>query len=101
MNIGGSNLKLARKLQVHLNKSRSDTGAGISAAIIIGGELIAACVSGKRGLDGTPADISDLYNVGSLSKVYCAAAIMKLADMGKVDLDAPTGPVSSSFYNAR
>lgn len=89
MNIGGSNLDLAKKLQEHMEKKRDGKGAGMSAAIIIDGELAAACAIGTRGLDDSPADITDLYNVGSVSKVYCAAAIMKLVEMGLVDLDTP------------
>lgn len=30
-----------------------------------------------------------LYGIGSVSKVYTAAAVMKLVDEGKIDLDAP------------
>lgn len=89
MNIGGSNIGLARKLQEHLADEKGGKGAGISTAIVINGELIAACAAGTRGQDGTPVDIGDLYNIGSVSKIYCAAAIMKLVEMGKVDLDEP------------
>ena len=36
-------------------------------------------------------DLKDdtLYGVGSVSKVYTAAAVLRLAELGKVDLDAP------------
>lgn len=51
--------------------------------------MVAACCAGTRGLDQTPADIGDLYNVGSVSKVYCAAAVMKLVELGLVELDKP------------
>ncbi|HEY8399782.1 MAG TPA: serine hydrolase domain-containing protein, partial [Cytophagaceae bacterium] len=89
MNICGSNLELAKKLQEHMEEKRNGKGAGMSAAIIIDGKLVAACAIGTRGMDNSAADITDLYNVGSVSKVYCAAAIMKLVEMGLVDLDAP------------
>ena len=32
---------------------------------------------------------SDLYGIGSVSKIYTTAAVMKLVDGGKIDLDAP------------
>lgn len=43
--------------------------------------------SGTLGADGAYTDDSPLYGVGSVSKVYTAAAAMKLADAGKLDLD--------------
>ena len=30
-----------------------------------------------------------LYGIGSVSKVYTAAAVLNLAEEGKIDLDAP------------
>lgn len=36
-----------------------------------------------------PVDINTLFNMGSISKVYCATAVMLLVDDGKVDLDKP------------
>lgn len=89
MNIGGKHPALAKKLRAHLESFLNDKTAGISAAIIIGGEVAASCCAGARGSDSTCADIGDLYNVGSISKVYCAAAIMKLVEMGLVQLDEP------------
>lgn len=32
---------------------------------------------------------TDLYGIGSVSKIYVTAAVMQLADQGKIDLDAP------------
>lgn len=89
MNVGGSNLPLTQKMLELMEAQKEGRGAGLSAAVLIGGELVAACAAGKRGEDGSPAEIGDLYNVGSVSKVYCAAAVMKLVDQGLVELDAP------------
>ncbi len=62
----------------------------ISFALMQDGEEIAAGAVGTRdGRPDHPASPNDLYNIGSISKVYIAAAIMKLVEMGKVDLDAP------------
>ena len=36
-----------------------------------------------------PVESKTLFNIGSISKVYCATAIMVLVDEGKVDLDKP------------
>ena len=89
MNIGGKYPELAKKLRAHLEGYCGEKATGISAAIVIGGEVVASCCTGSRGLDRTPADVGDLYNVGAVSKVYCAAAVMKLVELGLVELDAP------------
>ena len=36
-----------------------------------------------------PVDRNTLFNIGSISKTYCATAIMLLVDAGKVELDKP------------
>lgn len=97
MNYGGSNLELAKKLQKYLEEKKGDKGAAISVAIVINGDVVCACAAGVRGTDCTPCDIEDLYNIGSISKVYCATAIMKLVEMGKLELDAPAVKYLPSF----
>lgn len=89
MNIKGSNTALTEKLLNRVMEARSDNGAGISFAIIQDNQLLAAGAVGERGKDGTPVEIDDLYNVGSVSKVYTTAAIMRLVDQNKVELDRP------------
>lgn len=89
MQYRGTNLEIAKKMQALLKDKRAGRGAGVSAAIILNGELIAECADGVRGSDMTPVSVDDLFNIGSITKVYCTAAIMKLVEMGKVDLDSP------------
>ena len=36
-----------------------------------------------------PVDKNTIFNIASISKVYCATAVMLLVDEGKVDLDKP------------
>ncbi len=36
-----------------------------------------------------PVDKNTLFNIGSISKVYCATALMLLVDEGKIELDKP------------
>ena len=63
-------------------------GTSVSYAIMIDGELIAAdTLSGKNG--GKPAESECTYNVASISKIYCAVAVMQLVEQGKLSLDAP------------
>ncbi len=89
MNISGKNIEISKKILALAEEQKAGRGAGISAAIIIDGELVSACAAGVRGFDNSQADVEDLYNVGSVSKVYAAVAIMKLVEMGKINLDEP------------
>ncbi|MCL2498435.1 MAG: beta-lactamase family protein [Symbiobacteriaceae bacterium] len=90
MNLAGSNLELAKKLQKILQERMDPAGTAASVAFIKDGELLAACAVGTQdGNPDHPATVGDLYNVGSVSKVYCALAVMKLVEMGKVTLDEP------------
>lgn len=89
MSLSGKDKALAQRLQQIIEEKKEGNGAAISVALIQDHELLAACAVGVRGSDDSPAELDDLYNVGSVSKVYTAAAIMKLVDQGKVCLDDP------------
>ncbi len=43
-------------------------------------------------------DLGNLYGIGSVSKVFTAAAVMKLQDMGLVDIDEPLITYIPDFY---
>lgn len=73
-------------------------GTSVSYAVMQDGRLVMADAVGY--LDGTkktPATTETLYNIGSISKVYCAAAVMKLVDEGKVELDTPVAAYLPEF----
>ena len=61
-------------------------------------------VSGQQGVysktENRALTADNLYGVGSVSKVYTAAAMMLLADEGKVDLDAPVTKYLPEFTMA-
>lgn len=95
MKTTGKNEALARRMLAYMEEKRDGKGGGVSAAIIRDGQVIAACASGV--LDGADASVGDLYNVGSVSKVYTAAAVMKLCEMGLVDLDRPVADYLPRF----
>ena len=62
----------------------------VQYALIDNGKLILSGQTGKNDLKGKqPLTKDTLYGIGSVSKMYAAAAVMKLVDEGKVDLDAP------------
>lgn len=61
-----------------------------SVAIVRDGEVVFAKTYGLRQLDpAKPASPDTRYRIGSVSKQFTAAAVLMLADQGKVSLDAP------------
>lgn len=73
----------------YLEQVRNETGApGITAAVSSKGELVFSGGVGYAELDNrTPADGATAWNVGSVSKVLAAVAVMQLVERGKVSLD--------------
>ncbi len=73
----------------YLDQVRNETGApGVTAAVGLKGELVFSGGAGYAELDNlTPADGGTVWNVGSVSKVLAAVAVMQLVESGKVSLD--------------
>ncbi len=67
----------------------SDTSS-VSVALVEGNRLVWQEAFGVVDrINNVPASIDTLYNIGSVSKVFVATAVMILVDRGLVDLDAP------------
>ena len=84
------NNELTKKITEHIEGKLAKEATAISFAVMHNGVLETEGAIGT--VDGNvdnPATPDDLYNVGSVSKVYCAAAIMVLVDQGKLKLDDP------------
>ncbi|MFJ7983106.1 serine hydrolase domain-containing protein [Lysinibacillus xylanilyticus] len=80
--------KIAAEKATLLTKSYET--ASVQYALIDNGKLILSGQTGKNDMKGKqPLTKDTLYGIGSVSKMYAAAAVMKLVDEGKVDLDAP------------
>ncbi|SYX83308.1 serine hydrolase domain-containing protein [Paenibacillus alvei] len=80
--------KIAAEKAALLTKSYETTS--VQYALIDNGKIILSGQTGKNDIEGKkPLTKDTLYGIGSTSKVYTAAAVMKLVDEGKVDLDAP------------
>ncbi len=71
--------------------------ASISYAVYKDGEPI---LSGAMDAAGQPMDADTLYGIGSVSKIYTAAAVLKLCDQGLVTLDTPVKDVLPEFTMA-
>ncbi|WP_232697805.1 serine hydrolase domain-containing protein [Brevibacillus daliensis] len=54
-------------------------------------------LSGQTGKNDKPLTNDTLYGIGSVSKVFGAAAVMKLVDQGKIDLDTPVVQYITDF----
>lgn len=68
----------------------SGKASSASVAIMDGGNVVYAEGIGVADRESeTPATSGTLYNIGSSSKTFDAAALMKLVDQGKVKLDDP------------
>ncbi|WP_430107620.1 serine hydrolase domain-containing protein [Paenibacillus lautus] len=59
-------------------------------ALINGGEIVVSSQTGKNDInDKIPLTSNTIYGIGSTSKMMLTAAVMKLVDEGKIDLDVP------------
>ncbi|MGV2884381.1 serine hydrolase domain-containing protein [Paenibacillus taichungensis] len=59
-------------------------------ALIDGGEIVVSGQAGKNDInDKVPLTSNTIYGIGSTSKMMLTAAVMKLVDEGKIDLDVP------------
>lgn len=75
--------------------------ASATAAIMVDGQVVYAEGFGMADREkGIPVDRATLFNIGSISKVYVAAAIMLLVDDGSVKLDEPVTAYLPDFRMA-
>jgi CubicO group peptidase (beta-lactamase class C family) len=62
----------------------------IAVGIIKDGKLVKNVVYGKANLElDVPAQVGDLYEIGSITKEFTATAVMLLVEEGKIGLDDP------------
>ena len=86
----GSSLALAERIQEKLERIVREKKTTAACAAVCGPEgLLAAACAGTRGFEDSLARVDDLYNVGSVSKIYVTAAVMKLVQEGRISLDEP------------
>ena len=72
-----------------LNKGQTDTGTpGATQAIITPDGFTWEGATGVSNLDTqTPTQVEDTFNVGSITKSFTAATVLKLAESGQLSLD--------------
>lgn len=86
---------LARIAETAVKDGRT---AGISFVVTKGGAVLASGAYGFADLENrVPASVGTVYAIGSLTKTFTAAAVLALADDGKLSLDDPIGTFVPSF----
>ena len=88
MTAAGKDRKLAEEIRRRLEEGLG-SGSAAAFALVRDGELLCSAAAGTLAEDGSPCGTEDLFNIGSVSKVFCAAAVMKLRDTGTADPDTP------------
>ncbi|QOS78855.1 beta-lactamase family protein [Paenibacillus sp. JNUCC31] len=62
----------------------------VQYALIDAGEIVVSGQTGKNDLNNkVPLTSNTIYGIGSTSKMFLTASVMKLIDDGKIDLDVP------------
>lgn len=89
MQLNGKNSHLAKALHTKLRQLRAGHGAACAAAVVYQNDLLAECAVGTTGDGKKPASVNDLYDIGSITKVYTALAVVRLVQKGKLNLDDP------------
>lgn len=72
-----------QKLSEMLQNDLSERCSSAAYAIMVDGKILAEDSMGRNPIRG------GTYNVGSISKVYCAVAVMQLVERGLLGLDDP------------
>lgn len=84
------------QMRKFLREKASVNGTAASVAII-SENCAAAATVGINPNDLKPVTRIDRFAVASVSKIYCALAVMKLAEEGKLTLDAPVAEYLPRF----
>jgi CubicO group peptidase (beta-lactamase class C family) len=87
--------ELARLAEAAVKDGRT---AGISFVVTRGGTVLASGAFGFADLESrVPAALTTVYAIGSLTKTFTAAAVLTLADDGRLSLDDPLGTYLPGF----
>jgi serine beta-lactamase-like protein LACTB, mitochondrial len=78
-------------LSLFLHDLQKSSGTpGLSVAVAVNGQIVYAEGAGNADLENlVPATPATVYNIGSVSKVITAVAVMQLVERGNVSLDDP------------
>lgn len=89
---------VAKFAQDELAKLYPSDGPGAAVLIRLGGEDLLRRGYGLANLDlGVPVSPDHLFEIGSVTKQFTAAAILRLAEAGRLSLDDPIGRFLPDF----
>ncbi|MEM1133776.1 MAG: serine hydrolase domain-containing protein [Pseudomonadota bacterium] len=69
-------------------QAQRDDVPGFAIAVVDKGKLLTAA-SGAADPDGTPMTVETPFRLASVTKTFVAAALLRLSEQGKLDLDTP------------
>jgi CubicO group peptidase (beta-lactamase class C family) len=78
--------ELARRLSALIERHGVP---GASVAVLANGDITTASAGVLNTETGVAATDDSFFQIGSITKVYTATAVMQLVDEGRIDLDAP------------
>ena len=89
----------SERARAMMEELRTATGSpGLSAAVAIDGKVVWVEGFGLADVENqVPVSPESRFRLGSISKLFTAAAVARLAETGKLDLDAPVQRYVPSF----
>ncbi len=79
---------------------RSIGAAAISAAVLVGSDVVWAAASGWSSIErGEPATPDTRFRIGSTSKALTATGLARLVESGQLSLDTPLGQIWDELPN--
>ncbi len=75
----------------------ADRITGVAYGVVIDGELVLAEGLGQQA-DGAPIDARSQFRIGSITKMFTAAAALRLVELGRLDLDTPAASVLPELH---
>jgi CubicO group peptidase (beta-lactamase class C family) len=77
--------------------ARAHDVPGVSLGVLAGGEVSTVAAGTLNIRTGVRATPDALFQIGSITKPYVATVVVRLAEQGKLDLDAPVRDVLPDF----
>lgn len=99
---GVSDAELAAKIDAIAARTlQGPNVVGLSIAVGRGDQVVFSKGFGKADLEfGVPVDKDTMFRIGSVTKQFSAAAVMKLVEQGKLSLDDTLGTLMPEFPEA-
>jgi D-alanyl-D-alanine carboxypeptidase len=92
---------IAREVQAALDAACSPTGPGAAILMARGDHILFREARGMANIElGVPLSPDSVFRIASVTKTFTAAMMLKLAETGKLKLDAPLDLYLPDFPNA-